>query len=304
MQALFTLQTNQYFTVQHAEKQFNNSVDDFFNLYNFILYSGLRVAQYVQKDAEIKASKFLLDEHEKEVNAKLLNNQVVIFLEENAAFQEWSNRFRAQDKIAESTIQSAYKELTNLEVYIEYLRNPLSDFLDDLRIFELIIFNTLLPHELFVENLSDHFVHLQDDGLEVERILTRHFAKARKKKNPEVLLKVNQEKVKELKDFGLSLVKKTADHSSDLEIELNPYLQNWDVNRLATIDMLLLKMALCELLYFPDIPVKVTINEYIDISKEYSTPKSKEFINGVLDKIMKDYTRFGRIHKSGRGLKD
>ena len=84
--------------------------------------------------------------------------------------------------------------------------------------------------------------------------------------------------------------------------EINDYLKNWDANRLALTDIILLQMALCEMLYFEQIPVKVTMNEYIDISKEYSTPKSKEFINGVLDNMMKTLKKEGKIVKKGRGL--
>lgn len=303
MQALYTLQSNDSYTVPLVERQFDESVDGFFSLYNFVLYNALLVAQYVAKDAEIKASKFLIDEDQKEVNAKLLNNAVVIYLDEEPKFQNWIKKFRAEEKTSESIIQSMYKQLIDEEIYINYLRNPMTDVGDDIEIFEFIIFNTVLPNEVFVENLEDDFVGLSDDGLEVERMLVRNLQKARKRKDPSILLNIKQEKVQELKDFGKELIKKTADHSLDLEEEYSEYLQNWDVNRLATVDTLLLKMALCELLYFKEIPVKVTINEYIDISKEYSTPKSKEFINGILDRIMKDYTQSGKIVKSGRGLK-
>jgi len=85
---------------------------------------------------------------------------------------------------------------------------------------------------------------------------------------------------------------------------IEPTLQNWEAERVATIDMILLKMALCELMYFETIPTKVTINEYVDISKIYSTPKSKEFINGILDKLMKQLKEEGKIKKVGRGLVD
>ncbi len=77
---------------------------------------------------------------------------------------------------------------------------------------------------------------------------------------------------------------------------------NWDSDRLATLDSILLKMALCELQNFPSIPTKVTMNEYLEIAKEYSTPKSSVFINGILDKIVKEYSDTGKLNKTGRGL--
>ncbi len=303
MQALFTYQSNEFYTLANAQNQFDQSVADFFSLYNYILYSAISVAKYVATDAEVKASQFLLRDDEREVNAKLLSNQAVTFFDEHAAFQKWTKDFKASDYKSESLIQSIYHELVEQQYYLKYLSNPLSGMEEDIQILEEIIFDLLLPNEVFVEHLADIFVHIQDDGIEVERMLERQFDKAKKRKKPEILLSIKQEKVDELVQFGHQLIQKTADHSKDLEQEYASYLHNWDVNRLASIDTLLLKMALCELLYFKEIPVKVTINEYIDISKEYSTPKSKEFINGILDKMMKEFTHSGKIVKSGRGLK-
>ena len=102
--------------------------------------------------------------------------------------------------------------------------------------------------------------------------------------------------------FGEELLTKT--YTNDLEILeiIKPMLKNWDAERVATVDMISLKMATAELLYFPTIPTKVTINEYVDISKMYSTDKSKEFVNGILDRLMKQLKDDGLIRKEGRGL--
>ncbi|MCL4127407.1 UNVERIFIED_CONTAM: hypothetical protein GTU68_017567 [Idotea baltica] len=103
-------------------------------------------------------------------------------------------------------------------------------------------------------------------------------------------------------EFGFQLLEKTITGDETLLKYIQPTLNNWDSERLAIIDMILLKMATCELMGFPSIPTKVTINEYVDLAKHYSTAKSKEFINGVIDRIMKDFTESGLIQKEGRGL--
>jgi N utilization substance protein B len=107
-----------------------------------------------------------------------------------------------------------------------------------------------------------------------------------------------------VKEFGEELLHKVLFFDEELLELVKPALKNWDLNRVAVIDLILIKMALCEMLYFPTIPVKVTINEFIDISKIYSTPKSKDFINGILDRLMKKLTEEGKIVKEGRGLID
>ncbi len=110
--------------------------------------------------------------------------------------------------------------------------------------------------------------------------------------------------MKEVKQFAGELLRKTIYNKEETETLIVPLLENWDKERVALLDMLLMKMAVIELLYFPEIPVKVTMNEYIDLSKLYSTPKSGEFINGILDTILKKLRDENKIQKSGRGLQE
>lgn len=105
-----------------------------------------------------------------------------------------------------------------------------------------------------------------------------------------------------VKEFGEVLLKKVCEEDGDLSEIIEPMLKNWDAERVAVIDMILLKMAVCELVSFPTIPTKVTLNEFVEISKLYSTDKSKDFINGILDRLMKKLDKDGKIVKEGRGL--
>ena len=102
--------------------------------------------------------------------------------------------------------------------------------------------------------------------------------------------------------FALDLLAKTIHQNDELVALIQPKLKNWEMDRVATLDLVLLKMAVCELKYFPTIPVKVSINEYIDLAKEYSSPQSGRFINGVLDKIVMELKADDKIQKTGRGL--
>ncbi|MFM9027652.1 MAG: transcription antitermination factor NusB, partial [Bacteroidota bacterium] len=107
---------------------------------------------------------------------------------------------------------------------------------------------------------------------------------------------------KDDKDFVKTLFSKTILHNKEYEAAVSERTKNWDLERIAMMDILLLKMALAELVHFSGIPVKVSINEYIEISKDFSTPKSKQFINGIIDKLAADYKQAGKIVKTGRGL--
>ena len=109
---------------------------------------------------------------------------------------------------------------------------------------------------------------------------------------------------KEEKEFGKQLLKKTFSKREELENEIEGKTPNWQADRIAQLDWVLLQLGISELLYFESIPPKVTLNEYLEIAKDYSTPKSNIFINGVLDKLVKEYSETNRMKKSGRGLKE
>jgi transcription antitermination protein NusB len=102
--------------------------------------------------------------------------------------------------------------------------------------------------------------------------------------------------------FSEKLLLTTVDHAAEYDIVIQAHINNWEVNRLAIIDKLILRMAISELLYFDDVPTKVTINEAIELAKKYSTRKSGNFVNGILDAILSEFKKEGRIQKKGRGL--
>lgn len=104
------------------------------------------------------------------------------------------------------------------------------------------------------------------------------------------------------REFFRSLVQRVIIHRKEFDVEIEKRVTNWELGRIALIDRILLKMGLCEMLYFPDIPPKVSINEYIEIAKEYSTASSGKFINGILDNILNEFRKSGKLKKTGRGL--
>ncbi len=104
------------------------------------------------------------------------------------------------------------------------------------------------------------------------------------------------------KSFGEDIVNRVLIHKKELDDKISERISNWEINRVALIDKILLRMAICEILHFPDIPPKVSINEAIEIAKEFSTSGSGKFINGILDAILSDEKSSGHLNKSGRGL--
>lgn len=302
MQTIFSLKTNPYLTHEGAEKLLKQSMQSYILLHDYVLYSALQVIEYINKDAEIKATKHIQTEEDKQVNVKLLSNQAYIALKENEEFGKKCEKNHFDQLLTEHVTRKVYLDLCENEKYNTYLANHLSDAKDDYKIFEVLVNDILMMNEIFQQNVEDHFVHFEDDYDFVYQVFQKTLNKATKTQSIDTILFKKNHTFRELELFASQLLLKTLDHDAGLEAELKPYLKNWDSKRLALIDTILLKMALSELLYFKEIPIKVTMNEYIDISKEYSTPKSKEFINGVLDKMMREFKAKGKIIKTGRGL--
>jgi N utilization substance protein B len=160
----------------------------------------------------------------------------------------------------------------------------------------------LLEDEIFIANTEEHFTNWLDDAEFVIEAVHEVIQKSKHELKLHFDKNSLKEKFRELTDFGEQLFHKTTAHKKEHQQMIEPKLKNWEADRLAVVDVILIRMALSEFLYFESIPVKVTINEYLDIAKEYSTPKSKDFINGVLDSLMRDLKKNELLHKTGRGL--
>jgi N utilization substance protein B len=176
------------------------------------------------------------------------------------------------------------------------------DVTEDKQIIQYLFEEILLQDENFLQHTEECFLNWDDDaGLVVDAV--REVIEKSKHELKLHLEKVKvKEKMVELAEFGRELFRKTVEHKKEYGALIEPKLKNWDADRLAVLDVILIRMALAEFFEFPSIPTKVTINEYLDIAKEYSTPKSKDFINGILDSLMHDLKSQEKIKKTGRGL--
>lgn len=303
MQAIYALKTNPYLNGETAEKNLRQSISSFHLLYDYILFTLLEVIDYLNTDAEIQASKHLQENATEEVNLKMLSNKLYTHLVHHKTLNQNFEKNYFKNYREDHVIRSVYTDMVESEKYINYIAEQINTNEDDYKIFQSLINDILVNNEVFQKNLEDNFINFEDDYKYLKKLFQKQSKKVIKTDNPEDLLLNKGEDYKELEKFGVDIFLKTVEYSEILEEKYDLYLKNWDANRLALVDTILLKMALCELLYFQEIPVKVSINEYIDISKKYSTPKSKEFINGILDKMMKDLMKKGEIVKKGRGLK-
>ena len=298
MQLLYMLNRDEQLTTKDLVKSYKDGIWKTFELYIFQLYVLLRVAQYAEKDAEIRAAKLLPSDDDKSFDPRLSKNDCTRSLANHVEFLNLVQKYKVNENLDEDLIRNLYQAFAETAEYKTYLTLEAPEQAEHHKIL-LDLYKFLAAHELYSDMSEDRYNNWADDESLVAGAMKKtlkalpvggKFYEEHEPSDATVL------------EFGEELLRKTCEEDRSLFIEIEPTLKNWDAERVATLDMVMLKMALCELLYFPTIPTKVTINEFVEISKIYSTEKSKEFINGILDRLMKELLEKGKIVKEGRGL--
>ncbi|MFK8101746.1 MAG: transcription antitermination factor NusB [Saprospiraceae bacterium] len=279
-------------------QRYHFSINKSYELYLFNLLVFLRVAKYAQVDAAQRKSKHLPTEEDLIFTAKLCDNPYLQSLLENEPLFKVFKSHKLIAKIDNDFIRELYLEFSKSEVYKTFIQNQSPDQTDYKVVF-LALYKKLSSSEYFNEEMEAKYsCWIDDKSLIVGTIKKTIKALPLEDSFYEQYIPTEET----VKDFGETLLLSVFHDDDELLEHIEPTLKNWDVDRVAIIDMILLKMALCELLNFPTIPTKVTLNEFVEISKLYSTDKSKDFINGILDRLMKKLISSGLISKEGRGL--
>ena len=298
MQLLYMLNRDEQLAFPDLVKEYNDGIWKTYELYIFHLYLLLKVAQYAEKDAANRASKHLPTDEDKVFSPRLYQNPCVQSLANHVDFLNIAAGYKANEGIDEDHIRTMYQAFDDTEEYKAYLALPEPANDDHAKIL-LELYRFLANHDLFIEMSEDRYNNWQDD----ESLVIGAIKKTIKAMPLEgAFYKEFEPSDETVREFGEQLLRKTCQEDQSLFEHIEPTLKNWDAERVAVLDMIMLKMALCELLHFPTIPTKVTLNEFVEISKVYSTDKSKDFINGILDRLMKKLLKAEKIVKEGRGL--
>lgn len=300
MQTLYTLASDENINPdQQKEKgllilkeKLNRSLD----LFVISALYTLRVAQYAEKDAGQRASKYLPTQEDLNVNTKIAGNEFLWRILENETFQERIKDTSIQENIDPDVVKKVYQRFVKTPVYLEYISTKDRNYKQEVNILRAIWQEQFLMNEDLMDQFSEELPDWDDD-IDMTNILMENMFKSSTKIN--FLKLISAEK----NEYAQNLLKTAIDKEDYCSELIQPKLKNWDKERVALIDMLLLKMGVCEFLYFPTIPTKVTINEFIEIAKQYSTPQSGQFVNGVLDNILKDLTKEDKIVKEQRAKK-
>ena len=297
MQMLYARSRDKDLTFREVVDNYRQSINNSYELYMFNLYELVQIAAYSLKDASKRAVKHLPTEEDKKFTPKLINNELIQSIIKDEYYTEFVKKYEFDGRIDEDNIRRFYSNFAEGEAYRKYLGDDTT--LDDHKQILLSLYKTCVANEVFNDLVEDFFVNWIDD----KSLVVGTVKKTLKSLPVKVgFLEAYQPTAETTKDFGEALIDHVCNKDAELLSLIEPTLKNWDVDRVAVMDMILLKMALAELLIFPTIPTKVTLNEFVEISKIYSTEKSKDFINGILDRLLKKLDKEGKINKEGRGL--
>ena len=304
MQTLYAFSLSEDKQVRDFEKALLKSVDEVNQMYIWTLNLLDEVAEYVLIDAEGRANKFLPTEKDKIYTTKLNSNSFIESLRQNRSYLENVKKYDVSWAFDPEIVRSIFAQLKESEEYLAYLKQEDRSIGGEKDIIKFIFKKMVLKSPEVDQVFDTKFINWTVD----KEVLQAMIAKTFKNFNSENPV---QNKLADLtpnwdedSEFIIDLLKHTIRYGQEYQELISKKTKNWEADRIALVDTLLMRMAISELVNFPTIPVKVTINEYIELSKAFSTNKSNTFINGILDKILADLSQDGRIQKQGRGLKD
>ncbi|AIZ43477.1 MULTISPECIES: transcription antitermination factor NusB [Cellulophaga] len=303
MQCIYALTRSNDDSLEKQQKFLKFSIENTYSLYLLMMSLMKEIHDLAKQQVELSANTYLSSSSNTfDDKKKFVNNRFIKMISENKVLEEELEIRKLQNwYLNDEYVKLLYKEIIASNYYNKYMHATASSFEDDKQLIVDLFKNIIAPNEKIYDYFEDDKLTWVDDIPLVNTFILKLLKKAK----PDAVesyflppLVKDQEDV----EFSKKLLSKTLLQNEKLVKEIEGKTPNWDKDRIADIDAILLKMAIAELLNFPSIPERVTINEYLELAKEYSTPKSSTFINGILDKLIKEYEQDGKLNKIGRGL--
>lgn len=283
-------------------KTLMQSIDSVYEMYIWMLSLMVEVTEFTANDAAERANKFIKTAEDINPNMKLLNNKFSVLMQQNPEYVSAIKKYKVDWGFDPEIRKTVYNSLKASKEYADYLADPNESLESSKDIIKYIFRKIILKNQAIIQVFEEKFINWQVDHEVMKGMVAKtlkNFTSDDPFKNK--LTEISADWVEDSK-FVQDLFVHTLQNDAKYQEMIADRTKNWESERIALMDTILMKMAICELLNFPSIPVKVTINEYLELSKDYSTPKSNSFINGILDKILGDLKKNNTIKKIGRGL--
>ena len=300
MQALYSFFQHEKANTALFEKELFKSLDKIQELYLSILALVNDLHHMAFMVIDESKNKHRPNAEDLDPNLKFVNNSLLVSMSKNQDLKDQIEKRKISWQNDHDVVRRIFNEIRNGEEYKAYLAMENPGIKEDREFIVSVITEYLSENEVLISLFEERNIHWADDTFVAFNSVIRNFEDFNGEFKMQPLLKDEKDDL----EFMSVLFNKTIVYHQQFEELIGRHTQNWEVERIANMDMLLMEMALTEILYIPNVPVKASLNEYIDISKEYSTPNSKTFVNGVLDKIIVELKRENKINKTGRGLKE
>jgi len=281
-------------TPQEAILHFNRKLDETAALFAATNHLLCTICDYVLVYANQRASKFMPSAEDLQVNTKIAGNTILQNLKRNVSLPEVLKKHKLANLFDDELVRKIFISLSETVEYKAYIAEPERSAVEEKKILELIIRDFIFHHDAASSFLDEQFISWTLDFEMIESWMEKVLMNASRFNFTSIL---SDEKL----TFAHDLLKTYIDKKDLVFTLIEPKLVNWDADRVAVVDLILLHLGICELLYFPTIPVKVTINEYIDLAKSFSTLQSGQFVNGLLDNVRKELMAENKIIKDDLG---
>lgn len=301
LQLLYAHVTSSEKTLHQSESELQLSIKKTYDLYHLLLALPGEVKNYAEGKIESRKLKNLPTEEDLNPNLKFINNRLIKRIDNDRSLKDYLTKNKLSWNNQQDLIRKVYQLMVESDLYIDYIDSESDGFNQDRRFCEDFYSTFLVNCEPLQNELEERSIYWNDDIDFVVSMIIKTLKKFKSEDdNSDYIMPLYKDE--EDREFTVKLLRKAINSDKENRKIIEHYTKNWDVDRVAIMDVLIMELALTELTDFPSIPVKVTLNEYIELAKYYSTNRSSTFINGVLDRITKDFQEEGKIKKSGRGL--
>ena len=301
LQSLYAFYTTGGEDMNRTEKELHFNIEKAYDLYHYLLLLLIDLVLYAESRIEIARNKRIPTHEDLHPNTRFIDNRLVEQLRNNEHLLRYLDQHKLNWANHPELIKEIYIRLTESEEYLAYMNEEDSGYAEDKRLITFLYTHIIFSSERLDSILEEQSIYWNDDLEFITSMIVKTLKKFKEEDGPKKPL-MDLYKNKEDRDYVVKLFRQTILHRDEYVEYIKKNTRNWDLERIAFMDILIMQTAIAELVAFPSIPIKVSLNEYLEISKFYSTSKSNVFINGVLDKVVLQLKEEKKIVKTGRGL--
>jgi transcription antitermination protein NusB len=285
-----------------GEKELLFGIEKIYDLYLYQLCLIIETGKLARKIIEDNKNKHIPSREDLNPNTRFINNKCLMSISGNSDLEKKLKDRKISWAKSPEIVKKIYSQFKEGKHYQAYMEMPQSGFEQDRDLILKLLKNYICENELLHHFYEETSIYWLDDWELVNKMIIKGLKAMENGSAAQVFEVMQLYKDSEDKEFAVDLFRKTIINAKEFGPMIAAKTQNWDIERIALMDVIIMKMALTEILKFPNIPIKVSLNEYIELSKMYSTPKSKVFVNGVLDKLVEELAKDNKINKITKGM--